>query len=249
MSDRLPSDELLAAYADGALHGEEAKQVEDYLASNRDAAAELDELHRVLANVRAAEPRPTQEPNWAAMQRNIRLACDESATPSWPGRLRQLLRPRFVVGFAAVAAVGALAFLVVRGDSTPNPSEPSVAAASTDAGATKIERVVDARPTDWRAAELADLSSAELDRVLEGLMPNLLAPSTDPDATGDEPVLGPDLVAEWTGSEVGVGDEDDPLGVGLFSEPDYGGLLETLDDTELDRVDSELAKTSPPKAG
>jgi hypothetical protein len=198
----------------------------------------------VVAQVRAVEPRPGDEPDWAAMQRYIERACDEldhQQAASWRGRLSRWLRPRYALGLAGLAAAGAAVILFVHRGDEPAPRDRSVASTQVDAGVGPV-RVVPKETVDLRAADVSELAPAELDRVLETLGPERLVET----AAGEDSVLDPEIVAEWTGSDPVNG--EDPLGVGLFSDPDFDGLIQNLDEEQLDRVEQALAKAKH-KAG
>ncbi|HTE50454.1 MAG TPA: hypothetical protein VK698_06250, partial [Kofleriaceae bacterium] len=112
--------ELLAAHASGGLDPAEAAEVEAHVAAHPEARAELDAIARVLAEVRAAEPRPEREPDWDAMAGEIRRACfdQETSRRSRAGRLAALLPARwraapFAARLGAAAAGAAVVALAI----------------------------------------------------------------------------------------------------------------------------------------
>ena len=188
-----PAD-LLAAHAAGGLDPEEAARVQEYVAAHPAARAELDEIARTLAEVRAAEPRlASAEPDWDAMAREIRLACGDEPDgppPGWRFWRWRATRP------AALAAVGGLAIAVAivalarshEGTMAPEGDEAATARARADASgaATEVspdrgdrgdggdgsdrddggDHADDGAPG---ADALADLSGDELDRLERSL--------------------------------------------------------------------------------
>lgn len=111
--------ELLAAHAAGGLAPAEAARVEAYLAEHPEARAELDEITRTLAAVRAAEPRPHGEPDWDAMAREIQRACTgEPGAPWWQVWRLWSRRPVALAASGAVAIALVFVALSRGGDST-----------------------------------------------------------------------------------------------------------------------------------
>ncbi len=134
--------ELVAAYAAGGLDPAEAAKVEELLARDDDARAELIEIRKALAAVKAARPLPASEPDWDAMAREIRQACagDDPAGPGWLARVAARLgmgevgrparwwaRP---VGLTAIASgvAGAAAIAIAQATTTrPRRGSPTSA--------------------------------------------------------------------------------------------------------------------------
>lgn len=168
-------EELLAAHVTGGLDADEAAEIEALLAESPDARADADEIARLLAEVRAAEPRPAGEPDWGAMARAIQRACAEEggvaparadASPGWAERLsparwlaaRRAIRwPAGVVGAAAVAA--SILFLT-----RPSPTATTSPSSGTRA-AVDPRSAADARASEPTAATAAEPSAAPSDPV------------------------------------------------------------------------------------
>jgi anti-sigma factor RsiW len=122
----------LQAYLDGELPEDEAREVANWLARDREAA----ELHTELRNTRQAlvghevgvELPESREFFWSKVQREIeRLEPREAAPDSvpWASRLRRFLMP--VAGIAVLVAAGLLTF---------NPTGPRTSEMETsDSGA------------------------------------------------------------------------------------------------------------------
>jgi anti-sigma-K factor RskA len=125
-------EELLAAYADGGLVGEEAKTVERHVA---DCAACRDEVRALRVVLGAAArvdsgPAPS-EAFWNGMAREVRVAYDAAETArrrTVLGRVRAFLTgPRLFVAGACAAVVLVAVLLTTRGQEsgipTPAPTE------------------------------------------------------------------------------------------------------------------------------
>src|SRR5262245_50350989 len=114
------TSDLLAAYADGGLGGGEAAEVEALLAQSPEARAELEAIRRLLADARSAA-RSGVEPDWDAMAREIRRACEEAPSPGLLRRARAwFTTPKMVIGGAAAAACAvAITLGVQRGGDEP----------------------------------------------------------------------------------------------------------------------------------
>jgi len=107
------SDELLTAYVDGVteLAPEDRRRVEARLASDPGARAEQAAVRTLLERLRSASGRAGDgsaqpaEPDWAAMERSIRLAVGPEVPRSWWRRWRWLAP---TATFASAATVMAL---------------------------------------------------------------------------------------------------------------------------------------------
>ena len=84
-------EELLAAHVSGGLDDREAAEVDALLAESSDARPEADAIARLLAEVRAAEPRPADEPDWSSMASAIQRACakEGNAPAATPGQVER----------------------------------------------------------------------------------------------------------------------------------------------------------------
>jgi hypothetical protein len=174
-------EELLAAHVSGGLDAGEAAEVEALLAESPDARAEADAIARLLAEVRAAEPRPVEEPDWGSVARAIQRACAEEGgevpaepaspgdRPGWAARLhparwlaaRRAIRwPVGVVGAAAVAA--AILFLT-----RPSPTA-TTSPASPPGRAADARPAADARGSDPTATPAVEGPPAQRDAVEDG---------------------------------------------------------------------------------
>jgi hypothetical protein len=231
-------EELLAAYAAGALEGEEAAAVEELMAADPSARAEMEALREVVLAARQAQPRPEREPAWDEMAREIAAECDrQPARARREGLLQVLLRPlrrpRYIGAAACAVAAAAALLLVLRGGSPaddpamqPDPARTAAAEATIDAGANGA----------LRATELEELDATELEELLTELA--LLEEIDSADA-----LLPQEVVAEWVGLEIA---EDRENGLGpapepeLFAEPNYENWLENLAEAEIDALAAYL---------
>jgi hypothetical protein len=258
-----PSDrraaELLAAHAAGGLTPAETAEVEAYLATHPDARAELDQIGRLLDDVRAAQPRDREsEPDWNAMAREIGAACD-AAPParSWWWR-RLPARPVALATGGALAVVVAIAVLS-RGDQATRPAAetaattapPREAAPPDQAVETEADADMDAELAELRDPVLGDLSGEELERLERDLdreaadedafVGELLAaglPEPAPEST--------DEVAERTGrAESDLAFDDDAPAIDPFQPPDYlpiDEMADELPDEAIEAIDRFLAE-------
>jgi hypothetical protein len=123
MKRRDPS-ELLAAHVTGGLDADEAARVEAHLADHPEARAELEAIADAIDQVRAAEPKPADEPDWDAMAAEIRRVCVEADRPRW----WQLGR-RWAAAIGTAAIAGVIGVVVARTwfDRAPETSPPRVA--------------------------------------------------------------------------------------------------------------------------
>jgi hypothetical protein len=235
------ASERLAAYADGGLDAEESKAVEAYLRAHPEAQRELAELERLLVDVRAAAPRPAQEPVWAEMAQSIERACAEAAAPrqrslgarcaAW---LAEATRPRLALaGGAAVVALALGASWLVR-TSAP-PVTPQVATDADDAAAAAVRSALPDLEAAWAAdPTLHDVDGAEDDSVL----------AVDAEATPE--LLAIDVLAVLAGepsapepraTEAARDEIEDDAADELLLPMANDLLLDTLTDEELDRLE------------
>jgi anti-sigma factor RsiW len=128
----------LQAFLDGELTDGEARQVEDWLARDPDAAALLRELrqtHALLAGFEEEIRLPeSREFFWSKIKRGIERPEQPAPVPaalSWAGWLRRLLVPA-----SAMALIGVAGFVASRQSSTPGlASGAEIETALADPGA------------------------------------------------------------------------------------------------------------------
>jgi len=263
--------ELLSAHAAGGLAPAEVARVEAYLAEHPEARAELDEIARTLAAVRAAEPRPRGEPDWDAMAREIQRDCaGEPGAPWW-----QLWRlwSRRPVALAATGAVAiALAFVAVSrgGDSTredrtaavdprDHRSAPSGGAGETGAGETGAGET-GAGTADDAANGAGDSGGSPGDERLADAHPDLRAPvlgdlSSDElerleraldDQAAPEDAFVADLLAAGP-TDPGFSDPADHRNLYSEAEEDEAAALDPFQPPDYVPID-ELADELPDEA-
>jgi anti-sigma-K factor RskA len=126
--EQTPIEELLGAYALDAVDDDERRQVEEYLARNPRARAEV-QAHREVAALLAF----TGEPAPGGVWERIAGALDDKAPPPGPALAATLSsgrrRWRAIVAAAAVATAAAaavVAVVIVRDDSDPRPAVDDV---------------------------------------------------------------------------------------------------------------------------
>jgi hypothetical protein len=101
-------EELLTAYLDGVseLTPDERKRVELRLDRDPDFKREADELRAVLDQARAsASVQPAAEPDWSALERQIREAVGPTVPMPWWRRMRWLAPISTLATTAAIALV------------------------------------------------------------------------------------------------------------------------------------------------
>jgi hypothetical protein len=98
-------EELLTAYLDGVteLTPDERKRVELRLARDPELKREADELRAVLDRARAIEP--AAEPDWSALERQIREAVGPTVPMPWWRRMRWLAPISTLATTAAIALI------------------------------------------------------------------------------------------------------------------------------------------------
>jgi hypothetical protein len=99
-------EELLAAYLDGVgeLTPSERKRVEQRLDSDPALKREADELRAVLDRARGSV-QATNEPDWLALERQIREAVGPTVTVPWYRRMRWLAPVSTLATTAAIALI------------------------------------------------------------------------------------------------------------------------------------------------
>lgn len=183
MSD-LHENELISAYLDGELSGEDRARVEQLLATNPEARQLVDELRALSTTLQSLPAQPVGE---SLSERVMRIAerrtlagsavqADEDssadkeehrpvrANTDWPRAFRRLVQPRTILWPAAAVAVAVAIMLSNRRGAEPRPEE--IASAPRSGGATSsivaIEGLPETpdEPTDQPDTEsLADGSS------------------------------------------------------------------------------------------
>jgi anti-sigma factor RsiW len=101
-----PTPEQLAAYVDGELEAASRRQVEQWLATHPEAAAEVEAQRRLLALWRKLPACEPAEVEWAATLTRILAACETPARPVVGQRLAWT-----AAALTALAATVALALL------------------------------------------------------------------------------------------------------------------------------------------
>lgn len=154
-SDIYGLDDLLGAYALDAVDAEERERVEDYLAVNPRAAAEV-RAHREVATMLAFTGMDAPDGLWSRIERE--LGATEAAPPPGPELARVLAfepaqRRRARTGTwllgaaAAVAVVVAAASIITRPDAaTVDPLQTAFASALSDRDSTSAELVAEGSP-------------------------------------------------------------------------------------------------------
>lgn len=202
LPDSYDLDELLGAYALDAVSPEEADRVEDYLAINPKAAAEVRE-HREVATMLAFTGMDAPEGLWSRIEQEL----DAPAPPPGPELARVMSienapsRRRFatVAPWLASAAAIIAVFAIGIADRATAPTEPLVAA--------------------YEAAD-SDRDSAKATLVAEGSSFEAVA-VIDQDGhgfvrAGDLPALGADQTYQLWGVVDTGDDEPDVISLGIF---------------------------------
>lgn len=238
-SDETPTpEELLAAYAAGALEGDEAASVEEHMASHPEARAEMEALRDAIVELRRAKPAPAREPDWQAMRQSILADCDgPERKPARRSRLgaaaRALLGPRAAIASAAVVAAAAALVLATRTPSQPG-SAPELApdrrAAEAEASPAEAPRI------ELGAVDLDDLDEPELETLLGELNLDTLR-----EIGPEDSLLPDDMAADWAGLPSAARDDDEDLyaaafEVGVFAEPDYEDWLDGFAEADIEAL-------------
>ncbi|HTR55548.1 MAG TPA: hypothetical protein VMJ10_32950 [Kofleriaceae bacterium] len=177
------TEELLAAYVDGVaeLTADERERVEELLAADETARADADGARELLGQLRAL-PGEGTEPDWGALERQIRGVVGATAPRPWWRRWTWLAP----VGALAATAAGALLWL--HSSREPEPSalpapiahvEPAPAVA-TPSGA----------PLMWLDGDVFDLDQVDPTALDD-------QPAADPVATGGSDGLLPETDLGW----------------------------------------------------
>ena len=223
------SAELLTAYVDGVaeIPIDERHAVETWLASDPAARADAAAVQGLLDRLRALPPGNGDEPDWAAMERSIRLAVDAVPPRPWWRRWRWLV--------PAMTCATAAAVLVVLWPRTQTvavaPAHPVVAESHTTPPATPEAPAASDGFALWLDGRVVDVDPA----VLGHMAAETVAGSPELPGAGDD-VLG----------------DVDTAAV----PPDAGSLLpatdlawlDRLDDDALDRAERWLARPAPADA-
>ncbi|HTM20467.1 MAG TPA: hypothetical protein VL172_08170 [Kofleriaceae bacterium] len=219
MTETRPTvQELLAAYASGALRGAEAAAVEELLARDPAARAELEALRSTLAAVRAVEPVAAAEPDWDQMARDIRAACVPARPGLW-ARLRAALRPQHALLGAAVAGVAALLIVMLlrrhpAGEDAVVPEAPIASAPVTPPS-----------PRDTGFTELDGMDEEQL-AALEAAL--------------GAPAVGPDDGTAADDDEALAAADDDDTDLGMFDGSSYDDWLAAMSEDDLDDLEAGL---------
>ncbi len=141
--------ELLPAYREGGLAGQDLRRVEEHLAKCTDCRAELS-----LVTLLAEEPVPDPgEAFWLAFPGRVARAVQEQTSPAAGSRARRWFAPRFALG-AASLAVAVLAFVAVL---LLRPAPLRIARVPSAQNTPALEDVLQTEPVS-----LSDMSASEL---------------------------------------------------------------------------------------
>jgi hypothetical protein len=142
--------ELLSAYADGVaeLDGDERRRVEELLARDGDARADLDATRALLDRLHALPQ--TADPDFAALERSIARAVGDGVPRPW---WRQW---RWLVPIGALAATAAAALLWLRAPAHENVATPT---RPIDAGIAKdlVEQSAAVVESLWIGGQFLDI--------------------------------------------------------------------------------------------
>lgn len=200
----LHENELISAYLDGELSGEERARVEQLLATNADARQLVDELRALSTTLQSL---PAQTVGESLSDRVLRIAerrtlagsvvkTDEDTSADkeehrpvrgrtdWPRAFRRLAQPRTILWPAAAVAVAVVIMLSNRPGAGP---QQEVASAPRSGGATSSIVAVEGLPeTPDEPTERPDTK-----RLADGgsTLPSASdAPSTESSSTPSQPV-------------------------------------------------------------
>jgi anti-sigma factor RsiW len=182
-------EELLTAYLDGVseLTPDERKRVEVRLARDPDFKREADELRAVIDQARASSAvQPEAEPDWSALERQIREAVGPTVPMPWYRRMRWLAPISTLATTAAIALVWLHHAPADHAQVTPDrdasvafiaPSAPAhveAAPAANPAGSTTIYidgQIIDVSNVDPEALVNDGASDGTADASSSGLLP------------------------------------------------------------------------------
>ncbi|MCG8422883.1 MAG: hypothetical protein MJE77_33675 [Proteobacteria bacterium] len=253
----ISSEELIAAYADKGLEGDERASVEDFLADHPQRRDDVAGVREVVARVRELAPRPDEEPNWERMAANIGRACDDIVArreASWLGRQRarldHLFRPRYAIALAscAIAVIALIAVLNLgeRGSFPDTRETPHLAVDpafdfsvdfSVLTGEDGLEDVDEADHDQFLARLTGDFTAAP---SADDLSADDAALPSWPGRPDDTVVLPADAVVEWATISGGTSMEQQGSDEEFFGEPEYDSWLGELSEEELDALDIYL---------
>jgi len=212
-TDGYELDELLGAYALDAVTADESRRVEEYLAINPRAAAEVQE-HREVATMLAFTGMDAPAGLWSKIEQELDAPAPEPgpelakvmAIGEAPSRRRLASVAPWLVSAAAAIIVGFVAFGIA--DRVSAPVDPLVAAFDEVAGDSGSDR----------ATLVADGSSFEAFAVIDQDGHGFVK-------AGELPVLDTDQTYQLWGVVDNGGDEPDVISLGIFG-PNPG--LETF---------------------
>jgi anti-sigma factor RsiW len=184
-------EELLTAYLDGVseLTPDERKRVELRLARDPDFKREADELRAVIEQTRAsasAEAASEHDPDWSALERQIREAVGPTVPMPWYRRMRWLAPISTLATTAAIALVWLHHAPADHAQVTPDrdasvafiapaaPAHVEAAPAAKPAGSTTIYidgQIIDVSNVDPEALINDGASDGTADASSSGLLP------------------------------------------------------------------------------
>jgi hypothetical protein len=208
-------DELLTAYVDGVgeLTSDERRRVEQRLADDPALRADADAIRALLERTREL-PGPAREPDWSAMERQIRESVGPAVPMPWWRRARWLAPASALVTTAAIALVWLHHVPATRTTPTvatvPTLTEHLAAGPSTSGPSAPAEAAPPRAPstTLYIDGQVVDLSNVD---------PTLLLDDGD------------------------TGDDTAETDTGLLPAADYG-WIDRLDDQAMDRAERWLAR-------
>jgi hypothetical protein len=216
--------ELLAGYADGGLSDEETARVDAYLDEHPETRDEVEALRALVAETRAAQPRPREEPAWDDMARAIRAAVDDSA-PGPVGRVLAWLRARpLVAGGAAAALAAAVIAVSIAGGGGSTGADATLA----DADATLAD-------ADDTAPDIEDdlALDLELPTLDEAWADGDIVFDLEPDEGFEDMFAGADRVPD-----LGLDHWDDPAPTDDLAFPDAPVFDTVVDELDLDELEA-----------
>lgn len=170
-----PTVELLAAWVDGGLHGDEARLVTRHVAQCARCTEEAQALREVLGDLHAAmedSPVADRDPQfWAAMAANIDAAIDHTPQETTATEasnvvalpVRPLRSLAWVVGGALAAAALAVVAMQFSADAPLSPALKSAAPHWTDALQARMS--IEDDPASGDSDPIDDLEDLDDDEV------------------------------------------------------------------------------------